>query len=196
MKKIEEFDQVEEAKNLPTIEPGAYICQITAVEDDEEKQYLKVYFDIVEKGKFKGHFKKIKEQFGDDRGVMYKSYKRKALPFFKAFITAVEKSNDGYEWNWNEDSLVNKNIVVVFGEEEYLPKDAEHINDTRTIVRPQSVRSIQAYKNGDIKIPRPQKMTDEEKKEMWIYHGNSPEDTETPSSSLDEIDIEDDDVPF
>lgn len=196
MKKVEGFEQVEEAQNIPIIEPGAYICQITDVEDVEEKQYLKVYFDIVEEGKFKGHFKKIEEQFGDKRGVIYRSYKRKALPFFKAFITAVEKSNDGYEWNWNEESLVNKYVVVVFGEEEYLPKDAEHINDTRTIVKPQDTRSIQAYKNGDIKTPKVKKMTESEKKEMWVYHGNSPEDTGTPSSDLDDIDVAEDDLPF
>ena len=37
---------------------------------------------------------------------------KKALPFFKAFITAVEKTNAGYQWDWDEKKLIGKNVKL------------------------------------------------------------------------------------
>lgn len=40
-------------------------------------------------------------------------------PYFKGFITAVEESNPGYKWNWDEKTLKGKKIGIVFRMEEY-----------------------------------------------------------------------------
>ena len=44
---------------------------------------------------------------------------------FKAFIEAVTKSNQGFEWTWNERDLVGKWIGVVTREEEYTSNSGE-----------------------------------------------------------------------
>jgi len=45
------------------------------------------------------------------------------VALFKGFTTAVENSNPGYQWNWDEKSLVGKKLCGVFGLEEYEKQD-------------------------------------------------------------------------
>lgn len=52
-----------------------------------------------------------------------KSYKQKALRFFKGFKTAVEESNRNYTFKNDPQSLVGKFMGVVLGEEEYRAND-------------------------------------------------------------------------
>lgn len=50
---------------------------------------------------------------------MYWSYKQSALGMFKARIQAVERSNAGYTFNDDENTLVGKRVGLVLCEEEY-----------------------------------------------------------------------------
>jgi hypothetical protein len=94
----EQWEQIGENKKL---EAGAYVCVITSVEDITEKEYLRIEFDIHE-GRFKGYYKEIFNTKQRWLGSFIKSYKEKALGYFKSFITAVEKSNQNFVWDWNE----------------------------------------------------------------------------------------------
>jgi len=150
MKKFNLDDVQESVKNII---PGAYICRITGVIDHPDREYLEINFDIAE-GEYKNYYSDLFKQFGGNwRGRIYRSYKEKAMVFFKAFIVAVEKSNPGYTWNWDENSLINRLVVVVFGEEEYLWEDELRIN-----VKPQDTRSIEALREGKIKLPTLKKL--------------------------------------
>ena len=150
MRKINDWENVQEAGEFESIKPGIYPIKILRVEDVTDKEYLLVEFDIVQ-GEFKGYFTKLAEQFPEQpyRGVAYRSYKATATKFFKAFITAVEKSNKGYHWNWDEKLLIGKFAVAVFGEEEYLNDK----NELKVSTKCREIRSVEAYKNNDIKIP-------------------------------------------
>ena len=69
---------------------------------------------------------------------------------FKAFKTALEKSNPGY--TFREDDLQDmrrKYIGVVIGMEEYIAKDGTV--KTRPTVR--QTRSVDSIRNGDFKVP-------------------------------------------
>ena len=92
MKPIEGYDLVTEAGELLKLPAGPQACKIIEVIDVPEKEYLDVYFDIVE-GKYKGYFATLQANTGKNYGRITRSYKANALPFFKAFITAVTKSN-------------------------------------------------------------------------------------------------------
>ena len=70
-------------------------------------------------------------------------------------LQPLKKSNAGYRWDWNEKSLVGKFFVAVFGEEEYLDEEE---NEVKISVKVQEVRSAEAWKNGDIKIPALKKL--------------------------------------
>jgi hypothetical protein len=97
------------------------------VEDIDDKEYLKVEFDIAE-GEFKGYYAKTREDHPDwdwmSAGRYVKSYKKAALPMFKRFCSAISKSNgsfifDGNSVNADEKTLIGKHIGLIFQEEEY-----------------------------------------------------------------------------
>ena len=103
---------------------GGYVIGIVSVEDVPEKEYLKISYDIAE-GEFKNYYYDMKQRTGYDLPVMYKSYKDKALGFFKAFLDAVTASNPGYTWNNDERTLTRKLVGCVLREEEYRNRDGE-----------------------------------------------------------------------
>lgn len=179
MKPIEGYDLVNEAGELKTLPAGAYACKIIEVVDVPEKEYLDVYFDIVE-GEYKGYFATLQANTGKNYGRITRSYKTNALPFFKAFITAVEKSNPSYQWNWDEKTLNGKFCAVAF-------RDEEFVSDGQLKVRAKAdeIRSLQALRNGEIKI--------KPLKKLEIV---SPVNNEEGSRNLDRIEIPDDELPF
>lgn len=154
MKPIQNYAEVKENEGFKKIIPGAYICRITGVIDHPEKEYLQVLFEIID-GEFKGYFADLNKSFGGDwRGVIRRSYKESALGFFKSFTTAIEKSNTGYSWDWNEEKLIGKLCVIVFGEEEFLTAEDE----VKVSCKAQEVRSIPAFKEGKIVTPKIKKL--------------------------------------
>ena len=183
MKKIKDFDQVQEATAFPKLEPGPQIVQIIAVEDVLDREFLKIYFDIAH-GDLKGEFNRLKEQFGDwpAQGTTYRSYKQKALPFFKRFVVAVEKSNPDFKFDFDEQKLVGKYFVANFGIEEY-----DNGEEIKTSVKMLEARSIPSYKEGKVEPPKP-KLVDNATREKYAVGGTIEPDPN--------IVVDDDDLPF
>jgi len=116
------LSNVQESTEFEKVIPGGYVCIIKSAVDVPEKEYLEITYDISE-GKLKGYYS---DPFFADMPYahrFFRSYKVKALPFFKGFITAVEESNRGYKWNNDENTLVNKAVGLVIAEEEYNGSD-------------------------------------------------------------------------
>lgn len=167
MRKIENWDELrntsDEVVTFDNITPGQYICKITDVQDVDDKEYLKIWFDIV-KGDFADAFKAQEERTGQwpSQGIMYWSYKSSAQRFYASKITAIEKSNDGYKYQLFEESkLKGKYFVANFGEEEYLDGD-----ELKVSLKVQEVRSLQALKDGKIKTPKRKELSLEAKKQI------------------------------
>lgn len=176
------LDKVQEATEGIKLVAGGYVCGIVAVSDNEEKEYLDINFDIVE-GDFKGYYKALNERFGDWwGGRLIRSYKEAALPFFKAFITAVEKSNSGYTFKEEEfQKLKGKKLGLVLSEEEYEGKDGS----IKTRLYVSAVHSIEAIKNGKFEV-KPLKTLESDTK--YPVKGNTSETVKLEES--------DDDYPF
>ena len=104
MKPIENYDLINEAGDFSPLPAGIYPVRITKVVDVPEKEYLEVYCDVVG-GEHKDYFKTLVASGFKDTSKTIRSYKSNALPFFKAFITAVQKTNPGYQWDWDERNL-------------------------------------------------------------------------------------------
>ena len=102
-----------------------------------------------------------------------------ALSFFKGFITAVEKSNPGYHWDWDEKKLIGKNVIAVFGDEEYEDKNGNIKIGTKLV----EFRSLEAYKEGKITVPPLKKL-------------ERPEPKVSESANLEQLQMLDDDFPF
>jgi len=158
MRKIDNFENVEEVKNAPRLEPGPKICEVKKVTDVEDREYLKIEFDIVEEGDFKDNFKRISNSIGawPNQGTLYRSYKQTALPYFKRFIVAVEKSNSDYKFNFDEQTLLGKKFVANFGIEEY-----DNGNEVKEGLKVQEVRSIASLKEGKLDTPKPVRLPDD-----------------------------------
>ena len=136
--------------------PGGYICKITKVEDKPEREYLEICYDIAE-GEFRDYYQTLRDKVNPNYwgGKDLRSYKEKALPYFKAFVTAVERSNPGYVFDYNEHGLAGKYVGIVLGEEEYINTNGE----IKTRLRVDCFRSVDEIRNGNFKVPAPKRLT-------------------------------------
>lgn len=133
-------------ENLPV---NGYVCVITKVTDKPDKEYLEIEYDVAE-GKYSGWWSKTAERAGFWGGKLIRSYKDTAAGFFKGFTAAVEQSNPGYKWDWNEQSLVGKAIGLVIALEEYRKQDGTY-KDRLYVARNASVDKI---RKGDFTVPQ------------------------------------------
>ena len=161
------------------IEVGPYLARIVKIEDVEAKEYVKVYVDLTQ-GKYKDIFKQQADRFEGDwpiQGISYRSYKTKAYSFLKAFVTALEKSNAGYNFaatGFDFNSFVGKQVVAVYGIEEYENTDHEIVES----IKIQEFRSIQALQEGKIETPKPKLVSEERKKQLAFHNAKMEERTE------------------
>lgn len=143
------WDTIQEAGTFDNPVPGAYIAVIRSVEDREDKEYLEIRWDFAE-GAYKGANGETFDRAGFWPTVLIRSYKEKALGFFKAFKTSVEESNLGYIFSTrNVQGLVGKYMGVVLGEEEYRKNNG----DVGKRLYVAQVRSVQAIQAGDFRVP-------------------------------------------
>ena len=150
MKPINNWEKVQASDNdFRRPEAGGYICEIIRATDVQEKEYLRIEYDIAE-GEYKGYWQETAERFGWWGGDFYRSYKDSALGMFKGFTNSVEASNANYNWDWNEKALEGKLIGIILGEEEYVKNDGSV--GTRLKVR--STKSVQDIKDGRFRIPK------------------------------------------
>ena len=118
-----------EQERLPV---GGYILQILDVkyQANDWGDVILLSFDIAE-GEHKGFYKEnFKQQTGEDK--KWKGTYRLRVPKddgseqdawtmrrFKTIITSFEESNNGYHWNWDEQTLKGKTIGALFNNKEY-----------------------------------------------------------------------------
>ena len=160
MKRINNWENIQESTSFKRLTPNGYICKILKVEDHSEKEYLKIYFDIA-KGDDKGYFKK--QYDGDTRkdrkwpnaGTFIRSYKDSAASMFKGFTNAVEKSNKGYQWNFDEKTLVNKVVGLIIADEQYQNQKGQ----VRVRNYVAAVRSVETIEKGEYEIPALKELT-------------------------------------
>lgn len=149
------LENVQEAQEFKRLVPGAYICKITSVEDVDQKEYLKVEYDVTE-GEFKDYYKDLNEKKNFWGGKFIRSYKESAKPFFKSFIVAVESSNSGYKFDNDEKKLVGKLVGLVLAEEEYKKQDGTigtRLYVSRTI-------KVDDVKKGEYIVPELKRLAD------------------------------------
>ena len=144
---------------------GAYICQIIKAEDNPDKEYLIVTYDIAE-GEYKGYYGGLREEHPDwtSVGRYFKSYKTKALPMFKRFCSAISKSNgafvfDGSNANSDESTLKGRLVGLVFQEEEYYSNSGD--KRTRLVVS----KEFPIDKLAEQKIPPVKRLEEEPAKQ-------------------------------
>lgn len=151
-----DWSNVQEATESHRLAPGGYVCSIVRAEDLPDKEYLRILFDIAEgpdKDYFRGMYERMQLDGWPYAGVLIRSYKPKAQPFFKGFLSAVEASNPGYRFDNDERTLRGRLVGLVLGEEEY-----EYNGELRTRLRVASVRSVDTIRSGEYDTPTIKKL--------------------------------------
>ena len=148
MKAINNWNDIQAAGSNERPGAGGYVCIIRKVTDDPTKEQLRIEYDIAE-GPFKNYAADTAERSGWWPLDTVKSYKAKALPFFKAFIEAVEQTNSGYSWAWKEQTLVGKGVGIVLREEEYYNKN----DQLKTRLKPYEFMPVARIRGGDFTVP-------------------------------------------
>lgn len=119
MEKIKGWEEVKASGEFERLPNGAYQCTIISVEDVASSQYLKIEFDICD-GQYLQFASEAYKSLGFWILTAIRSYKPGYEAMFKGFTNAVEKSNEGYEWDWNESSLEGRDFGAVIVTEHYL----------------------------------------------------------------------------
>lgn len=167
MRPFSNYDTTQTISARAQLPVGAYICQILKA---EEKVYsspkgewhkLEVSFDICE-GEHKDFYANdYRSQSGEDK--KWKGVLRMNIPTddgseadgwakrsFKTNILAIEESNNGYHWDWNEAQLKGKTVGIVFRSEEW-----EYNGKRGWRTAPFKMVPAADVKSGNIKIPDP-----------------------------------------
>ena len=176
---------------------GAYICRILKA---EEKVYnsskgewhkLEISFDISE-GEHKYFYANdYNAQTGEDK--KWKGVMRMNIPTddgseadgwakrsFKTNILAIEDSNSGYHWDWNEAQLKGKTIGIVFRSEEW-----EYNGKRGWRTAPFKMVPAADVKSGNIKIPDPKPL-----------NGKAASQASTAADLSDFVEVASADLPF
>ena len=155
MKPLKGYNAATASGDYERLAPGGYVIKITAVTDQDDKEYLKLVYDIAE-GAEKGRYKSETEDY---RHSFIRSYKEKALGMFKAFINAIDESNGttfgaNIETGFNEQLLVGKILGVTFGYEEYEANDG----NVKERLYVKSCIPAEKVRRGDYKTPELKKL--------------------------------------
>ena len=146
---------------------GAYICRILKAEEKVYNSFkgewhkLEISFDISE-GEHKDFYANdYRAQSGEDK--KWKGVLRMNIPTddgseadgwtkrsFKTNILAIEESNNGYHWDWNEAQLKGKTVGIVFRSEEW-----EYNGKRGWRTAPFKMVPAADVKSGNVKIPDP-----------------------------------------
>jgi hypothetical protein len=115
-------------------------------------------FDIIEgenKNYYQEDFKKKYLTNPDAKwgGTFRQLTEGKGLPFFKGIITAIENSNNGYKFNFDEATLKDKLFGAVFGQEEWMNQSGE----IKTSIKCVQIRSVEQIRKG-VEIPAIKKL--------------------------------------
>lgn len=180
-----ETASTELANKLPA---GGYVAIILDIEDVEAKEYLKITYDIHE-GEYKGYHKKQEERWGNAFNTFIVSYSEKSVNSLKRFIEAVEDSNKGFHWDWdNPRTAIKRGVGIVLQEEEYVNNSGE--------VKTRLSNFITAYTCNEIRQGKYSKPT------LRKLKGNQNQ-TQAPATKQSNfieqattIDINDDDIQF
>lgn len=141
MEKPTGYDNAQAFGEFETLPAGGYKCIIKKVgyeKSQNEKAYLKLAIDILE-GEYKDFFKrKFDNDAREDKKwsgvwvVFIEGYNPGTTnPKFKGLITSVEASNPNFKFDFNEQTLENKKVGIVFREEDFEGQDGQVHTSTK-----------------------------------------------------------------
>ena len=162
IKKFGDYATTQAYTDGAALPKDGYVCKIlnAQVKDGKKGQYIQIAYDIAE-GPYADHFKKIFDgnknedkkwstyfflNIPNDDGTEQDGWTKRS---FKTFTNALEDSNEGYHFDWDESKFKNKLIGGLFHYEEYQRNDGKVGKSTKM----KNACSVAKIRSGSFKLP-------------------------------------------
>ena len=156
IRRFGDYDKVKGYSDAERLPKGGYVLKVLAAETKQGNygDYIEVNFDIEEGDYYHYYANEDKKWRGkyllnvpkDDGSEQDGWAKRK----FKTFTTALEDSNPGYHFDWDETKFKGKLFGGLFHEREYEKQDGT----VGTSVNVGGVCSVDKIRAGEYKLPK------------------------------------------
>ena len=194
IKHFGDYDKVQGYQDRPQLPVGGYIMRIMGAEVKENRigQYVQVSMDIAE-GQYKDFF--AEDYRAQDQNKKWHCNYLLNVPLddgsekdgwtkrrFKTFTEALEASNDGYHFDWDEKKFKGLMIGGLFNIREWKTDDGQRGRSTNLA----QVCSVEKIRTGKYKLPKDQLLKD----------SDSADSSSTNTTSGGFTVVHDDDLPF
>ena len=161
IKRFGDYDKVRGYGDQEQLPRGGYVCKILGakVENGNYGQMIKIAFDICE-GDYAGYYqRRFDNNTSEDRkwpgtyllnvptddGSERDGWTKRR---FKTFTEALEDSNEGYHFDWDEAKFKGKLVGLLFNYREY-----EYNGRVGMIPNAAGATSVEAIRAGRFKVP-------------------------------------------
>ena len=162
-----DIDKTKEYGDFQMLPRGGYVCVIKGAKVEERadgSQVIVLAVDIAE-GEYKDYYQHdLDRQTGEkvwhcrhwlnvpkDDGSEYDEWDKRK---FKTFTTSLEKSNDGYKFDWDEQKFIGKLVGCLFNYREFETSSGT-IGESPNLAQ---FRSVDTIRSGDYKLPKDKKL--------------------------------------
>ena len=162
MKPYKDFEAKRSGGACEVLPIGGYVCQILSAKEEtfDWGNKLSIAFDVCE-GEYSGIFKRdydnntnenkkwrgiFKINVPKDDGTEQDGWKKRN---FSNFIWAVEQSNPGFTWDWDEKKLKGKGVGLL-----YRNKEWEMNGRTGWTTEAAGSESIDNIRAGKLRLPK------------------------------------------
>ena len=162
IKQFDDYAKTQAYTDFPTLPKGGYVLKVMGVSQKQNSNglYLQIGMDIAE-GEYKDFFTKqyvndsrSEKKWGcnfllslpKDDGSEQDGWTKRS---FKTFTTALEESNNGYHFDWDETKFKGLTIGGLFNVREYTKAD-DSIGKATNLAK---VCAAEKIRKGDYKLP-------------------------------------------
>ena len=164
---------------LDPVPAGAYVAGIIGAksEDTGSGERLTVQVEIIE-GEFTGYYKKLYDsQSGGQYAARYKGTYSVPIPDgtpadawkerrLNGLIYALEDSNPGYKWDWDETKLKGKTVGINVRERDWIMEDGADGYRTGTTTEIGALVDANKVREGKIKPMRKRELSDADREKL------------------------------
>lgn len=158
MQPIQGFESVQavHGRSSTRLPGGAYVMRIVRCTEDLTgygNMCLKLVYDVAE-GKYAGLYAGIENDKDNDWRHMVEIDTQEAQGGrLRALVDALQASNPGYVWDWNEAALANKVVGIVLQERKVTLTRGQNKGKDRTYLDFWDAVPVDAVRAGQVEMP-------------------------------------------
>lgn len=197
--------RAQQSVSYEALPAGSYVGKILGAKIEDVKtnngsfQRLIIQMDVAE-GEHAGHYKKLYDSQKDGQyAAKFKGVLRLNVPvkgsqyeatnkrIFENMAWALEQSNKGYHWDWDETKLKGLAVGFTVRERDWMMEQDGNIA-TGTTTEIARLDSVQDVRDGKCKLMKKRELSDADKQKIAQYNQNTEDFAETA--------VEDEELPF